>query len=90
MDWNFTLIKTLRDFLGGPGAKTQAPNAWGVGLILGWGTKIPHATRCSKKKKKNILKNQVTPSLKRQSEMLYIKSPNTGQNSLKLLDVIKS
>lgn len=27
--------------------------------------------------------NQVTPSLKRQSEMIYIKSPNTGQNSLK-------
>ena len=69
MDWNFTLIKTLRDFLGGPGAKTQAPNAWGVGLILGWGTKIPHATRCSKKKKKkNIEKTKPSNSFPQKTE----------------------
>ena len=32
-----------RDFLGGPVVKTQPSNASGVGLISGWGTKIPHA-----------------------------------------------
>ena len=68
MDWNFTLIKTLRDFLGGPGAKTQAPNAWGVGLILGWGTKIQHATRCSKKKKKIFKKQNQVNSFSQKTE----------------------
>ena len=27
--------------------------ARGMGLILGWGTKISHATRCGQKKKQN-------------------------------------
>ena len=37
------------DFLGDPVAKTSS-NAGGVGLILAWGTKIPHAIQCEKKK----------------------------------------
>ena len=34
-----------RDFPGGPGAGTLRSNAGGVGLILGSGLKIPHASR---------------------------------------------
>ena len=33
-----------RDFLGGPVVKTLPSDAGGLGLIPGWGTKIPHAT----------------------------------------------
>ena len=33
----------LRDCPGGPVVKTSPFNAEGVDLILGWGTKIPHA-----------------------------------------------
>ena len=33
----------------------RAPNAGGVGSVPGQGTKIPHATRCSQKEKKNKL-----------------------------------
>ena len=32
------------DFPGGPGVKNPPPNAGDAGLILGRGTKIPHAT----------------------------------------------
>ena len=32
-----------RDFPGGPAVKTSPSNAGAVGLIPGWGTKIPHA-----------------------------------------------
>ena len=32
-----------RDFLGGPVVKTLPSDAGGLGLIPGWGTKIPHA-----------------------------------------------
>ena len=33
-----------RDFPGGPVVKNPPSNAGDVGLIPGWGTKIPHAT----------------------------------------------
>ena len=33
----------LRDFPGGPVVKNPPSNAGDVGLIPGWGTKIPHA-----------------------------------------------
>ena len=36
-------------FLGGPVAKTPPPTAGGMSSIPGWGTKIPHATRCDPK-----------------------------------------
>ena len=32
-----------RDFPGGPVVKTQSSRAGGLGLIPGWGAKIPHA-----------------------------------------------
>ena len=32
-----------QDFPGGPGVKNPSSNAGDVGLIPGWGTKIPHA-----------------------------------------------
>ena len=35
--------KSCRDFPGGPVVKTLPSNAGGGGLILGQGTKIPHA-----------------------------------------------
>ena len=34
------------DFSGGPVVKTPSSNAEDVGSIPGWGTNIPHATRC--------------------------------------------
>ena len=34
--------KAAWDFPGGPKIKTLPSNAGGGGLILGWGTKIPH------------------------------------------------
>ena len=33
----------FRDFPGGPVVRTSHSNAGGVGSILGWGAKIPHA-----------------------------------------------
>ena len=33
----------MQDFPGGPVAKNPPSNAGDAGLILGWGTKIPHA-----------------------------------------------
>ena len=44
-----------QDFSGGPVAKTSPSNARGMGLILGWGTKIPHATQ---PKNQNIKQKQ--------------------------------
>ena len=40
-----------RDFPGDPVVRTRVPSAVGTGLISGQGTKIPHAARCSQKKK---------------------------------------
>ena len=41
-----TLIKHyLRDFPGGPVVKNLSGNAEDMGLIPGWGPKIPHATK---------------------------------------------
>ena len=37
--------EVVRDVPGGPGVKTSASNAEGTGLIPGWGTGIPHASR---------------------------------------------
>ena len=42
--FNFVLIQDcFRDFPGGPVVKNPPSNAGDVGLILGQGTKIPHA-----------------------------------------------
>ena len=42
--------RIMRNFPGGPVAKTPHFNAGSMGLIPGWGTKIPHAPWCSQKK----------------------------------------
>ena len=50
---------TEGDFPGGPVVKTphfQCRDAGGAGVIPGRGTNIPHAARCSQKKKKKSLK----------------------------------
>ena len=44
-------IIASREFPGGPVVKTPPSNAGGLGSIPGWGTKIPHAIRCSKTNK---------------------------------------
>ena len=44
-----------RDFPGGPVDGTLPSNAGGVGLILGWGDKVPHA---SWSKNQNIKKTE--------------------------------
>ena len=45
---NFVISRKLyKDFPGGSVAKTPPSSAGGVGLIPGWGTKIPHPTGCS-------------------------------------------
>ena len=44
--------RAQRDLLGGPVVKTLPSNAGGAGLIPGWGTKIPHASKVKKKKRK--------------------------------------
>ena len=41
-----------REFPGGPVLRTWCFHCWGLGSILGWGTKIPQASQCSQKKKK--------------------------------------
>ena len=40
------------DFPGSPVVKTLPSNAGGMGLIPGWGAKIPHAVWCGQKLKK--------------------------------------
>ena len=37
--------EVVRDFPGGPVVKTSPSNSGGAGLIPGWGTGIPHASR---------------------------------------------
>ena len=49
------MIKTLRDFPGGPVVKTSPSNAGGAGSIPGWGAKIPYA---SGPKNQNIKQKQ--------------------------------
>ena len=44
------------DFPGGPGVKTPGFHTKGPGLIHGWGTKTPCATKCGQKTKKQQLK----------------------------------
>ena len=46
-------FKHLGTFLAVQRLRLHTFTAGGMGLIPGWGTKIPHATRCSKKKKKH-------------------------------------
>ena len=42
-----------------------ASTSWGTGLIPGWGTKIPHAERCSQKLKTKKQKNKSASLLTR-------------------------
>ena len=43
--WGMLLkVVYIRDFPGGPVVKNPPSSAGDVGLICGWGTKIPHAT----------------------------------------------
>ena len=57
--WFLSLLLFLKGILrGGPSLVVQCLGLWAstagvIGLILGWGTKIPHATWHGKKKKKN-------------------------------------
>ena len=54
---NWLIRRNTRDFLGGPVVKIML-HAGGAGLILGQGTRIPHATWCDQKKLKwNARKN---------------------------------
>ena len=46
-------ISNEGDFSGSPVVKISPSNAGSVGSIPGWGTKIPHATRCGQKLKIN-------------------------------------
>ena len=46
-------ISNEGDFSGSPVVKISPSNAGSVGSIHGWGTKIPHATRCGQKLKIN-------------------------------------
>ena len=41
--------------------RLHASTAGGTGLIPGWGTKIPHATRCGQKLKKLKRTNEIMP-----------------------------
>ena len=47
-------LKFYRDLPGSPVVKTRAATAGGTGSIPGWGTKIPCAVQCSKKKKMRL------------------------------------
>ena len=38
--------------------RLRTSSTGGVGLILGWGTKTPHASWCSQKKKKALSSNE--------------------------------
>ena len=62
-------IRTVfQDLLSYPGVKTQRFHSRrGTGSIPGLGTKIPYATRCDKKKKRNLL----DPSTKINSKLIF-------------------
>lgn len=51
------------DLPGGPVVQTRAANAGGLGSILGWGTKIPNATKHGQEifKKERSLARQQSP-----------------------------
>ena len=51
----------LRDFPGNPVVKTPHFQCRGMGSIPGWGTKISHAVRVGKKKKKVPPENIIFP-----------------------------
>ena len=55
-EWVFKLES--RNFPVSPVVKTPRPNAEGIGLIPGWGTKIPHAAWLTKKKKKKTCRHK--------------------------------
>ena len=64
-----TFDKDLKDFQRGPAVKMPPPpsNIKGMGSIPGWGTKIPHAEWCGKKKKKLLrMMPSIIVSLSRQ------------------------
>ena len=48
----FPKIPSFGEFPGGPGSMTPQFHCGDLGLIPGWGTKIPPAVQCKKKKKK--------------------------------------
>ena len=50
------LIKSKRGFPGSPVVNTSTTG--GMGSILGWGTRIPHAVQCGKKNKKKKKKKK--------------------------------
>ena len=54
-----------RDFPGDTEVKTSPSKAGGVGLILDWGAKIPHASGLKKKKKQNIKQKQYCNKFKK-------------------------
>ena len=49
-----------RDFPGGPEVKTVSSQCRGYQFDLGWGTKIPHATRHSPQKSKTKPERETT------------------------------
>ena len=53
----FTSEINLGVFPSGPGVKTPPSNAEGEGSIAGQGTKVPHAVKCKKIKKKFLFKS---------------------------------
>ena len=55
----YSSFKKNRKDLPGPEVKTLGFNARGIGLILGQGTKIPHALQCNRKPKKEEKKKKV-------------------------------
>ena len=50
----FVLEVSIRDFPGGPVVKTSRFHCKGHGFIPAQGTKIPHSTQHSQKKKKSV------------------------------------
>ena len=64
--------KRCRDFPGGPVVKTSPSNTGGAGLIAGWGTEIPQASRPADQNINNR-SNIITKSIKT-LKMLHIKN----------------
>ena len=56
------IVQPLRDFPGGPVIKNLPLNAGDVASIPGWGTKIPHAVRCSQISKYTLIINKHSAS----------------------------
>ena len=65
-----------RDFPGGPEVKNPPYNAWDMGSIPAWGTKIPHATPLATKPLNHNCRAQVP---QRRSLMLWLR-PEAAKN----------